>query len=177
MADVKSIKQDLVFTRIFNAPVGLVWRAWADPEILMQWWGPDMFTCPSAVVDLRVGGKSILCMHAPKEFGGQDFYSTWAYTKIIPLERIELIHNLADKDGNNIDPSSIGMPADFPQDQLQVITFKDLGDSKTELTVTEYGWLPGKMMQMAKLGMEQCLAKMERALGNISTDFQLNSKH
>jgi uncharacterized protein YndB with AHSA1/START domain len=33
-------KQDLVFTRIFDAPVALVWRAWVDPEMVKQWWGP-----------------------------------------------------------------------------------------------------------------------------------------
>lgn len=40
-------------------------------------------------------------MRAPKEFGGQDMYSTWAYTKIVPLSRFEYIHNLSVLKNNN----------------------------------------------------------------------------
>jgi uncharacterized protein YndB with AHSA1/START domain len=65
----------------------------------MQWWGPHRFTARSAKMDFREGGTSLVCMRAPKEFGGQDMYSTWAYKKIVPMQSIEFIHNLADKDG------------------------------------------------------------------------------
>lgn len=98
-------KKDLVITRVIAAPVELVWKAWTEPERVMQWWGPDGFTSPSAKIDLREGGTTLVCMRAPEEFGGQDMYSTWAYKKIVPMQRIEYIHNLADKDGNKIDPT------------------------------------------------------------------------
>lgn len=153
-------KRDLVITRVFDAPLELVWKAWTDPECVMQWWGPTYFTSPSAEIDFREGGTSLVCMRAPKEFGGQDMYSTWTYTKIVPLKRIEYIHNLADKEGQQIDPVQLGLPADFPQDQRHVVTFKALGNNQTELTVTEYGWVVGHMMEMSKTGMEQCLDKM-----------------
>jgi len=32
--------RDLVVTRVFNAPVAQVWRAWSDPAPVMRWWGP-----------------------------------------------------------------------------------------------------------------------------------------
>jgi uncharacterized protein YndB with AHSA1/START domain len=32
-------KRDLVVTRVFDAPVEQVWKAWSDPEYVMQWWG------------------------------------------------------------------------------------------------------------------------------------------
>ncbi|HEY4612836.1 MAG TPA: SRPBCC domain-containing protein [Bacteroidota bacterium] len=156
--------KDLVITRVFDAPLPLVWKAWVDPEMIKQWWGPDLFTCPFAKIDFRVGGTSLVCMRAPKEFGGQDMYSTWKYTNIVPLERIEYIHNLADKDGNTLDPASIGMPADFPQNLLNAITFEDLGNGKTKVTVTEYNWPVGQMMKMSEVGKEQCLNKMATIL-------------
>jgi len=67
----------------------------------MQWWGPDYFISPSAKIDFREGRTSLVCMHAPKEFGGQDMYSTWAYKKIVPMQSIEFIQNLADKEVTN----------------------------------------------------------------------------
>src|SRR5688572_4732752 len=108
--------RDLVVTRVFAAPVDLVWKAWTDPEYVMRWWGPDHFTSPSAKMDFREGGTSVVCMRAPKDFGGQDMYSTWVYQKIVPLKRIEFIQNLADKDGNPIDPANLGLPSEFPRD-------------------------------------------------------------
>jgi len=41
-------KKDLVFTRVFNAPVTQVWKAWTDAERVKKWWGPDGFSCPVA---------------------------------------------------------------------------------------------------------------------------------
>jgi len=153
-------KRDLVFTRVFDAPVKQVWKAWVDPEYVMQWWGPEGFTSPSAKMDFREGGTSLVCMRAPKELGGQDMYNTWTYQKIVPNESIEYILNFADKDGNKVDPAAMGMPPGTPKDVRNLVTFKDLGDGKTELTVTEYDWTVGQMMEMSKMGMEQCLDKM-----------------
>jgi uncharacterized protein YndB with AHSA1/START domain len=148
---------DLVFTRTFDAPIEEVWKAWTQAEYVKRWWGPQGFTAPLANMDVREGGTSLVCMSSP-QFG--ENYSIWQYQKIEPLKRIEFIHNLADRDGNKVDPATLGMPPDFPQDQRQVVTFAAKGDNKTELTVTEYGWTEGQMMEMSRLGMEQCLDKM-----------------
>ena len=154
--------RDLTVTRIFDAPVELVWKAWTDPEYVMKWWGPDYFTSPSAKIDLRVGGTSLVCMRAPKEFGGMDMYSTWVYQEILPMERIEFVQNLSDENGNLLDPLTLGLPPEFPRDTRTVVTFKDLGNGKTEMTVTEYN-LPTADTEMGKnaeLGLNQSLAKM-----------------
>ncbi|MDQ2888766.1 MAG: SRPBCC domain-containing protein, partial [Chloroflexota bacterium] len=156
-------KRDLVVTRVFDAPVEHVWKAWSDPEYVMQWWGPEGFTSPLANIDFLEGGTSLVCMSSP-EYG--DHYSTWHYEKIVPMQRIEYIHNLSDKDGNPIDPIKIGMPPDFPQSQRHTVTFKDLGNSKTEMTVTEHEWPVGQMMKMSQLGLEQCLGKMAARLAS-----------
>jgi uncharacterized protein YndB with AHSA1/START domain len=154
--------RDLTLTRTFNAPVEMVWKAWAEPEYVMKWWGPDHFTSPSAKIDFREGGTSIVCMHAPQDFGGMDFYNIWAYQKIVPLQSIEYIQNLSDEHGNLIDPSAVGMPPEFPRDTRTVVIFKDLGNGKTEITMTEYN-LPAADTEMGKnaeLGLNQCLDKM-----------------
>jgi len=162
-----SKKRDLVITRVFDAPLDLVWKAWTDPEHVMRWWGPNHFTSPSAKMDFREGGTSLVCMRAPEDFGGQDMYSTWVYQKIVPMERIEFIQNLADKDGNLADPLKLGLPPEFPRDTRTVVTFKDLGNSKTEMTVTEYG-MPTSDTEMGKnaeIGLNQSLDKMAASLG------------
>ena len=160
-------KRDLVVTRIFKAPVERVWKAWTDPEQVMRWWGPDRFTSPSAKIDFREGGTSLVCMRAPKELGGQDMYSTWAYKNIVPMQRIEYIHNLADKDGSKVDPVKLGMPADFPQDLRNLVTFKAISDNETEMTMTQFAWTVGRMMELAETGLNQCVDKMAASLSRL----------
>jgi uncharacterized protein YndB with AHSA1/START domain len=153
-------KRDVVVTRRFDAPVEQVWKAWTDSEYVMQWWGPTGFTCPLAEMDFREGGKSLVCMRAPQEFGGQDLYNIWTYQKIVPMQRIEYILNFTDKDGTAFDPAAMGLPAGIPKEVRNVNTFRDLGNGKTELTVTEYGYTSDQAHDISKAGLEQCLDKM-----------------
>jgi uncharacterized protein YndB with AHSA1/START domain len=153
-------KQDLVITRTFEAPVADVWKAWTDATEVKKWWGPTGFTCPTAKMDVRAGGTTLVCMRAPKEMGGKDMYSTWVYTKVVKHELLDYIHNLSDEHGKKVLPKDLGMPADFPIDQRHLVVFKEVSPGKTEITITEYGWTPGQMMQFSKIGMNQCLDKM-----------------
>jgi len=155
----ETTKHDLVITHVFDAPVEQVWQAWTNEDDVQQWWGPDGFTAPLVNLDFREGGVSLLCMSSPDH---GTHYSTWQYQNIVPLKQIDLLHNLADKNGTPVDPVAVGMPSDFPQNQRQVITFKAVGEYQTELTVTEYDWTVGQMMEMSKMGMNQCLDKMAK---------------
>jgi uncharacterized protein YndB with AHSA1/START domain len=146
-------------TKTLNAPVEMVWQVWVDPELVKRWWGPKYFTSPVAKIDFREGGKSLVSMKAPKEMGGQEFFSIWEYMKIIPLKTIEFIQSLADEDGNKIDPTKVGMPPDFPTDIKTVVTFTAVADGKTEMTVTEYADF-GTISNFAQIGLEQSLDKM-----------------
>jgi uncharacterized protein YndB with AHSA1/START domain len=146
-------------TRTFNAPVEMVWKVWTDPELVKRWWGPKHFVSPVAKIDFREGGKSIVSMKAPKEMGGQEFYSIWEYVKIIPLQTIEFIQNLSDQEGNKTDPAKVGMPADFPLDIRTVVSFRELANNKTAMTVTEYAAF-GTISNFAQIGLEQSLDKM-----------------
>jgi uncharacterized protein YndB with AHSA1/START domain len=148
---------DLMISHIFDATPEQLWQAWSDADLVRQWWGPHGFTAPLAQLDFQEGGTSLVCMSSPQH--GTN-YSTWTYQEIVPLQRIDYVHNLTDADGNAIDPASVGMPPDFPQNQRHVVTFKPLGDGKTEVTITEYGWTEGQMMEFSRIGMEQCFEKM-----------------
>jgi len=147
-------------TRVFDAPVEMVWKVWTDPELVKRWWGPKHFTSPVAIIDFREGGKSLVSMKAPEEMGGQVFYSIWEYVKIIPMQSIEFIQSLSDKDGNKTDPVKLGMPPDFPLDIKTVVTFIKIANSKTEMTVIEYADF-GTISNFAQIGLEQSVEKMD----------------
>jgi len=164
MTQDASSTKTMTVTRTFDAAVADVWKHWSDSEKVMKWWGPKGFTSPLAKMDFREGGVSLVCMRAPKEFGGFDMYNTWTYKKIVPNERIEFTLNFADKDGNKLDPAQMGLPPGIPKDVPHVITFKALGDKKTEMTVSEFGYTTDEAVNTSKAGLDQCLDKMAESL-------------
>ena len=156
-------KEDLVVTRIIDAPLEMVWKAWTDPEQVKRWWGPKNYISPTCKIDLREGGKYIFCMRAPEDQGGQDSYTSGVYKKIVPMERLEFTQSLSDQDGNRIDPAQLGMPPDFPKEIRTVIVFKAKGNM-TELTITEYDWPVSQMYVYSLAGLHQSIDKLAEIL-------------
>ena len=58
---------EIISTRIFNVPRELLFRAWAEPEHLKNWWGPAGFTNTFHEFDFRVGGRWRFTMHGPEK--------------------------------------------------------------------------------------------------------------
>jgi uncharacterized protein YndB with AHSA1/START domain len=154
---------DVVVTRVFDAPVERVWQAWSDPADVKQWWGPDGFTAPVAEMDFREGGKSLVCMSS-SQFG--DLYSTWTYRTIRPLEQIDFVHEFANKDGEKIEPASLGLPPGIPSQVPQSVTFRTVDGNKTEMTVSEYGYTSEDVVAISRVGLEQCLDKIAALLAS-----------
>ncbi len=65
MAPVK----EAVFERSFDASPETIWRAWTDPKMIKDWWGPNDISIPECEVDLRVGGKIYIVMEAEEAMG------------------------------------------------------------------------------------------------------------
>ena len=56
--------QEVLITRIFDAPRERVFSAWTDPNQVAAWYGPEHFDTPRERIhiDLRVGGRYELTM-------------------------------------------------------------------------------------------------------------------
>lgn len=53
--------------RELNAPIEIVYQAFANPLHLKEWWGPEGFTNTIHEFDLRPNGKWLLTMHGPEK--------------------------------------------------------------------------------------------------------------
>ena len=77
-------------TRIFDAPPELVYRAWADPEMLAAWWGP--LPTPSTIThDLREGGAYLWVMHNPN---GEEYPMAGHFTEVHENLVLEFTSNI-----------------------------------------------------------------------------------
>ncbi len=95
-ATTDSAQRVLVITRVFDAPRDLVFKAWSEPERLVQWFGPKGFT--STVVgsmDPRPGGAYRFHMRGPDE---SDHWVQGVYREIVEPERIVCTYVWTDAD-------------------------------------------------------------------------------
>lgn len=161
----ENINQDIVITRIVDAPVETLWESWTNPDHVKKWWGPRDFSSPYASIDLKEGGKYVFGMRAPEYLGGQDSYSGGIYTKVVPMERLEFTQAITDKDGNVIDPSEIGMPEGFPKEMHMTVIFKAIKDgTMTELTIIERGRPMDQSVVFALVGLYQQMDKLTESV-------------
>lgn len=121
----------MVVTRVFDAPREVVWKAWTDPEYVMQWWGPQGFTASVCKIDFRQGGKFLCCMRTPD---GQDFWNAGEYHEIVPHEKIVSSLYFSDSEGKKVEPAHYGIEHEAIEDAHDVVTFEDLGNGQTKLT-------------------------------------------
>ena len=61
-------KLDLVLERTIDAPIGLVWRAYTDPEHLKRWFAPRPYEISECELDLKPGGIFRIRMVGPDGF-------------------------------------------------------------------------------------------------------------
>ncbi|MEN6384694.1 MAG: SRPBCC domain-containing protein [Phycisphaerales bacterium] len=151
--------KEMTITRIFNAPVDIVWRAWSKPEIIQKWWGPKNFTAPHYIMDFRVGGKYLSCMRSPE---GVDYWSTGVYKEIEPLKRIVCTDSFSNNEGKIISAALYGMNPDFPPEMQINLEFEDL-NGKTKMTLVHEG-LPESEQQMCSQGWNESFDKLDELL-------------
>lgn len=139
--------RELVFTRVFDAPRALVWKAWTEPEHVARWWGPNGFTTTTHAMDVRPGGVWRFVMHGPD---GVDYENRIVYVAVVKPERLVYQHG----GGDDAEPVNFEV----------TVTFADRA-GKTELAmrmvfpsaaardhvVKKYGAVEGAHQTLARL--------------------------
>jgi uncharacterized protein YndB with AHSA1/START domain len=154
-------KQGLLLTHVFDAPCSAVWNAWADPAMMKKWWGPEQFTCPSAEIDFRRGGKYLLCMRSRE---GKEFWNTGVYQEIVPQEKLIYTDSFSDAKGRIIPAASLGLPGKWLNVQKVTITFANLGTRQTLLTVHQESQ-PAEWHDMTIAGWSSSFRKLDEIFG------------
>jgi uncharacterized protein YndB with AHSA1/START domain len=85
----ESTAQQVLITRIFDAPREEVFKAWTDPDEVAKWYGPESFDTPREKVhiELRVGGRYELTM---VQRGGGEFPIGYDIIELVEPELLVL---------------------------------------------------------------------------------------
>jgi len=108
-------KQEITFTRVFDAPRDAVFKTCEDPDLLPQWWGPKYLTTTVEKMDVRPGGVWRIVQRDPN---GNEYGFHGVYHEVAPPERVVRTFEFE------------GMPGHVT---LETVTLEDLG-GKTKMT-------------------------------------------
>jgi uncharacterized protein YndB with AHSA1/START domain len=78
-------EREVIFTRSFDAPRELLWKAWSDPVHLHRWFGPTGFTATTQEFAFVPGGTWRFVMHSPD---GWDNPNVILFRQIEPPSRL-----------------------------------------------------------------------------------------
>ncbi len=152
MSDSTLTKDAVVIERTFDAPVDLIWQMWTQPEHFKNWYGPTGFTVPVAEMDVRVGGKRLVCMEMQRPDGGMKMWTTGEHTEVVLNQRLVYTESMADEQGNVIAMSD----NEHPSTTEVTVLLEDLG-GRTKMFMTHAGVPAGSG---ANDGWEQAFTKM-----------------
>jgi len=115
----KNKPNEIYITRLYDAPVKMVWDAWVDPQQVAQWWGPRGFTITNHSKDVRTGGHWNYTMHGPD---GIDYPNKTKYLEVEKYSRMVYDHG-----GNDEQPPLFRVS----------VSFTDVkGKTKMEMTMS-----------------------------------------
>ena len=119
-------ERELILTRDIDLPASALYRAWTEPEIVLRWFTPRPWKTVRAEMDVRPGGSSLIVMQSPD---GAEFPNPGIYLEVVPNEKLVF----TDAYTKAWEPS--GKPF-----MTGVITFEDLGGSRTRYTARVLHW-------------------------------------
>ncbi|MFA7336179.1 MAG: SRPBCC family protein [Candidatus Obscuribacterales bacterium] len=80
-----NLERELTLTRIIDATPDKLFRAWTEPDLIVQWFTPPPYKTIAAEVDLRAGGSSLVVMQAPD---GTEIPNRGIYLEVVMNERL-----------------------------------------------------------------------------------------
>ncbi len=78
-------KQEMLITREFGAPRELVFKAFTDPTLVPQWWGPRYLSTVVDKMDVRPGGQ---WRFINRDADGNEYGFHGVYHEILAPERV-----------------------------------------------------------------------------------------
>ena len=140
MTNTTEETRELTLTRLIDAPREKVYRAWTQPELLVQWFAPKPWSTPRVEVDVRAGGPSLVVMADPD---GNEYPNPGQYLEVVPNEKLVFT------DAYTGDWKPSGKPF-----MTVILTFEDEG-GKTRYTARAQHWTVEDRKSHEAMGFHQ----------------------
>jgi uncharacterized protein YndB with AHSA1/START domain len=141
----------LELTWVIQAPRELVFRAFSEPAMLAQWWGPAGFTTPEIELDLTVGGSYRLGMQPPD---AQLFHLAGTFLEIDRPRRLTYTFRWEEPDPDDRQ-TVVKLSLDSPDDSL---------DEATKVSLWQGEFANEARLELHRSGWSDSLKKLRRLL-------------
>lgn len=139
-------KTSLRIRRVYPHPVAAVYAAWSDPEEMKRWMAPtDDFGATEVTMDVRVGGRYRIVMHAPS---GEQHRVDGLFREIVPNRKLVYTWAWA------------GTPE---RESLVTVEFRPAGEG-TEVLLTHQRFFDSEARDKHQHGWNGCLDRLSRYL-------------
>ncbi len=119
MTETAATPRPLVITRLFKAPLGLVWKTHSEAGHLANWWGPVGKKLLVKNLDFRPGGIFHYGMEAAD---GSMWWGRFLYQEILPQRKLVYLSSFADEEANVV---RAPFPGNFPLLVENTLTFEE----------------------------------------------------
>lgn len=125
-------ENDLLITRVINAPRELVFNLWTDPAHLEKWNAPSGCTLHYKKIDVMPGGEFHSVVHNPEH---PDCWVKGVYLEIVKPEKIVYVVEMTDEEGRSNLPQY--QNSDWPASMIVSVSFEEAPDNKTRLVLRQ----------------------------------------
>ena len=142
---------ELLITRVFDAPRSLVFKAWTSSDHQVHWLGPKDFTVQYCHIDFRVGGSYRACIRSPD---GTDYWMRGTYREIVAPERLVFTFSW-EEDGER------GL------ETVATVTFQEQGSKRTLMTFHQVPFQSLSERDGHTNGWSQCFERLATYLATM----------
>ena len=150
---VKDLKEkSILVSREFEAPLADVWKAYTDPKLLDQWWGPSPWRAETKEMNFKPGGYWLYAMVGPE---GERHWARMDYLAVDPLKSFDVQDSFADENGviNRDMPVSKGRSSFTKTAKGTRVDFKLIYSTEEQLQkIVEMGF---------EQGITQCMDQLD----------------
>ncbi len=122
-------KDKFVINRTFDAPIGLLFEMWTNPEHMAQWLPPTGMLTKFMKGDIKKGGRNFFCM----EGVNGTLYARAEYLEVTKPNRIVYIQKFCDE---NQQTTRHPMAPTWPETMLTTVVLDAEEENRTRVTVT-----------------------------------------
>jgi uncharacterized protein YndB with AHSA1/START domain len=166
MDDATAIRQPqpLTVSRTFHARRETVFKAWSSADHVKNWFSPETYSVPEAIVDMRAGGAFEVCMRAPS---GELHWSRGVFVEVTPHSRLVIDMHATDAEGlplfgAHTEVNFAAVPGGTRMDVVQSYTIVDPAMAAAMIGGASEGW----RTTLDKLNQE--VLRMSGAVGVVS---------
>ena len=140
-----------VLTRVFDAPVDLVWRCFTEQEHLAKWSAPRGYTITTGEGDVRPAGQWRCCMRAPD---GKELWLGGTYREVVAQKLLSMTHAWDDENGK-------------PGPETLVTVRFEAAGGRTTVTLEQTGFTADADRDGHREGWRECLVLLAEHLARM----------